>query len=141
MTPTINPPPYAAQPRPQSVRHLTKKDVAERLGVSTRTIEVWTKGGKMLLPVYPGGGRTPKWHSGQFEEWFDLEHRSKTEPATSEVSAAQAGHTVELPEATASLSTSAGPTPAPATPRLEPSGPMTRFQAQSNKKLERLLGN
>jgi len=92
--------------------------------------------------VYPGGGRTPKWHSGQFEEWFDLEHRSKTEPATSEVSAAPVGHTVESPpEATASLATSAGPTRAPETPRLAPSGPMTRFQAQSKKKLERLLGN
>lgn len=129
---TTTRPADATQARP--VRHLTKKEVAERLGVSTRTVEIWTKDKTMLLPVYPGGGRTPKWHSGQFEEWFDRAHRSETEPVASEVPASQVTDVVEpISEPDVNFPAPTAPARVPEAPRLEPSNAVKRMQARALK--------
>ena len=122
----------AAQTQP--VRLLTKKEVAERLGVSTRTIEIWTKDETMLLPVYPGGGRTPKWHSGQFEEWFDRAHRSETESVASEVPGSQVPDVAEpISEPDVNFPAPTGPARVLEVPRLEPSSAVKRMQARALK--------
>ncbi|MFZ3120331.1 MAG: helix-turn-helix domain-containing protein [Variovorax sp.] len=127
----------AAQAQP--VRLLTKKEVAERLGVSTRTVEIWTKDDNILKPVYPGGGRTPKWHSQQFEEWFDQAHRSEMKTDASEPTDSGIAQEAGV------ISEHACP-PAPVVPgrdtdgaRLEPSSAVKRMQAQSQNRLNKML--
>lgn len=119
-------------PPAQPVRHLTKKEVAERLGVSTRTVEIWTKDRTMLLPVYPGKGRTPKWHSGEFEEWFDRAHRSGTESVASEVPPSQGTDAAEpISEPDVHFPPPTAPARVPEAPRLEPSNAVKRMQARA----------
>lgn len=140
MYPTINLPADAIHPQP--VRHLTKKEVAERLGVPTRTIEKRVNAKTMLLPVYPCGGKQPRWHRELFEEWFDREHRGTTKPADDAAGSAQPPALADAPPAAPPAAT---PVPARQSAalkqsKLEPSGAVNRMKARAEKRLQQLSG-
>lgn len=46
---------------------LTRKEVAARLGVSTRTLDRYTKAGRFIQPALWFG--TPRWSEAEVDDW------------------------------------------------------------------------
>lgn len=59
----------------EPVRPMTKQEVAQRLGVSVRTVEIWCNSGEIPPPAYIG--RKPFWHPTEFDKWLDRKLRGE----------------------------------------------------------------
>ena len=130
---------------------VTMQEVAARLGVSVRTVQIRVKNGLMPAGKRVCGGKRRTWHRDEFELWFDEEHRSgcaaisPVAPAGEVVPAPsplQTGFVVETTiEELARPDTApvAQKVPVPALPRLEMTAAIRKMQARAEMKLQKSM--
>tara|TARA_R110001599_G_scaffold333564_1_gene549562 strand:- start:257 stop:649 length:393 start_codon:yes stop_codon:yes gene_type:complete len=129
------------------------QEVAARLGVSVRTVQIRVKNGLMPAGKRVCGGKRRTWHRDEFELWFDGEHRSGPAaicpvgpaiPVVPVPSPSQTNSVVEAtidPVARPDAAPVARNIPVPASPRLEVTAAIKRMQARAEMKLREIGGD
>jgi len=127
------------------------QEVAARLGVSVRTVQIRVKNGLMPAGKRVCGGKRRTWHRDEFESWFDGEHRSgpaavsPVGPAGQAIPAPsplQADSVVEVtiePMARPDSAPVPQKVPVLASPRLEMTAAIKRMQARAEMKLQKSM--
>lgn len=114
-----------AVPPAAPVRPMTKQEVAQRLGVSVRTVEIWCSSGEIPPPAHIG--RKPFWHPAEFDKWLDRKLRGEQPPATG-----PAGDSAAAPM---------GPVVSSKPVRAERSPAVERAKARAAQRTARLAGD